>query len=361
MDRPTLSVLLAGALSGSLVTFALLRRQSSPRTHSFRLASAPICAEDDWFAIAQSELRKRSRRPSQSNFRVTAVVLFWHHNELFYVVGHNDESCCLTNSCCAERAAFLQLGNLNATYDSSSAVATCVQAVYIVSDAPGPITPGVLCREFMLSSPFTCHDTKVAMEGAVGPSSRMSCALGDFFPYASPYTKLDSTGQVECGKRLSSNRDQSRISVEMPAQHEENVALLSDQLLERVRLLAKEATQGDHRDDLHPISFGAACIFADGSSASAHQKKALEYGCSLDAICQLAPLIDRQKETSPPMLLCMADQFGVCHAPFSTGRSYLVEHGWGECFVLVQNDAGLFSIPKAADLVPGVPEWGRPV
>eukprot|EP00966_Prymnesium_polylepis_P138061 3189959-Prymnesium_polylepis.1 len=101
--------------------------------------------------------------------------------------------------------------------------------------------------------------------------------------------------------------------------------------------------------------FGAAVVFADGSKATSWQKKALEYSCSLDAVCQLAQAIETS--ASKPAVLCMVDQYGVCHAPFAPARAYLVEHGFSDVRLLVHDTEGGFHTPTADELMPTLPSW----
>ena len=56
-----------------------------------------------------------------------------------------------------ERAALLQLVSVGGEVE--------VCGVYLCSDAPFPITPGALCREYMLSSRWVSADTRIVMEG----------------------------------------------------------------------------------------------------------------------------------------------------------------------------------------------------
>ena len=79
-----------------------------------------------------------------------------------------------------------------------------MRAVYLVSDAQDPITPGVLCREFMSSSPFVSMETtRIVMEGAGGKESRRESTLAQLWPLASPYTRLSSVEQLAEGQRLA--------------------------------------------------------------------------------------------------------------------------------------------------------------
>ena len=73
-------------------------------------------------------------------------------------------------------------------------------------------------------------------------------------------------------------------------------------------------------------------------------------------MCQLAQAI----ETSPaaPEVLCLADQFGVCHAPFAPARAYLVEHGFGYVRLLVHDGLGILHTPTADQLMPALPQMG---
>lgn len=122
--------------------------------------------------------------------------------------------------------------------------------------------------------------------------------------------------------------------------------LKPSQRREKLMRLATEVTAMEsHLKHAHPIRYGAAVLFSDGTVAIASQKVALEYGCTLDAVGQLASTIDRKaiqiEEDSPacrPILLVQCDQFGVCHAPFARGRAFLTERGYGDCKVLIHQN-----------------------
>lgn len=257
--------------------------------------------------------------------------------ELQYIVGHNDEACCLLNSVCAERAAFLQLASIRGN--------VVVHGVFLVSDASRPITPGALCREFMMSSAMTTPSMPVVMEGNEGPKGRIVRTLEEMWPLASPYTRLDAAGQEAAG-------------VQQRAQATKQLAaLLAKGSLEaKAWRLATEAARNDKRSEMHPVSFGSSVLFADGTPAIAWQKKALEYGCTLDAICQLAPALEAARTLgTKPLLIVMADQFGVCHAPFAPARAFLVEHGFGAVQLLVHDTAGTLHRTTADELMPALP------
>jgi cytidine deaminase len=119
--------------------------------------------------------------------------------------------------------------------------------------------------------------------------------------------------------------------------------LKPSQRREKLLRLATEATTMEiPQRRIHPIRYGAAVLFSDNTVAIASQKVALEYGCTLDAVGQLASAIEKKHihadEGSPivkPVLICQCDQFGIAHAPFAQGRSFLTERGYGDCKVLI--------------------------
>eukprot|EP00562_Extubocellulus_spinifer_P023064 CAMPEP_0178628630 /NCGR_PEP_ID=MMETSP0698-20121128/9524_1 /TAXON_ID=265572 /ORGANISM="Extubocellulus spinifer, Strain CCMP396" /LENGTH=187 /DNA_ID=CAMNT_0020267893 /DNA_START=149 /DNA_END=709 /DNA_ORIENTATION=+ len=117
--------------------------------------------------IAAHRYRLSLTPPKQSNFRVVALIFYeltsetdsescnettatttcksisTGSNKRRYVVGTNDEPCTISGSICAERAALLQLRFLPNV--------TQITKVVIVTDSPQPISPGMLCREYMSS------------------------------------------------------------------------------------------------------------------------------------------------------------------------------------------------------------------
>ena len=326
--------LAAAAAAGGLAAVLLAR---------LRFAAAPQCEEcappdaddvDGWLALAHRERLARRLTPSQSFFRVLAIVVYEVENELRHVVGHNDEACCLLNSCCGERAAFLQL---------AGRAGVSVRACYITTDAPYPVTSGALCREYMLSQSWlTTPEMPVVTEG--GDGRRYTRTLAELYPYASPYTRLDSAEQLAFGKIAA---PAARAAMERAAGTPAGVAW-------------RAATEAAERlaaagDALHPLSFGAAAVLADGRVVAAAQRKALEYGCSQDAVCQLLALIDDRG--SAPAVVAHCDQFALCHAPFAPARALLVEGGFGDAVVLCHagKGDGAPEEVKAEALLPALP------
>ena len=120
--------------------------------------------------------------------------------------------------------------------------------------------------------------------------------------------------------------------------------LKPSQRREKLLKFATEATvfESQHQRNAHPIRYGAAVLFSDNTVSIASQKVAIEYGCTLDAVGQLASIIDKKAlqldEDTPgirPILLVQCDQFGIAHPPFAQGRAFLTERGYGDCKILL--------------------------
>ncbi|KAH8054804.1 hypothetical protein JL722_8753 [Aureococcus anophagefferens] len=119
-------------------------------------------SDDAWLALAD-RIRASLPPPSQSSFRVVAVVT---------LVGGGTSSSPL------------------------SLAPTEVACVYIVCDASRPITPGLLCREFMYSSPF-CEPATRVVTASPGLRVRIETSLAELLPRASPYARLNAREQKE--------------------------------------------------------------------------------------------------------------------------------------------------------------------
>ena len=415
--------------------------------------------------------------PRQSSFRVVAVLFYElsssdddgdGRRRRRSVVGTNDEPCTLSGSLCAERAALLQLRfvpNL-----------ARITRVVIATDSAQPISPGMLCREFMSSHPAIDPATlEIVLGSAVcsrcgldlsGPDvnssslddleagqccsapategtrhdfRRTRTTLSELYPHPSPYVRLTAKEAEEVGstyaqrtslsiedgtfiQQLASRgrfaaddvieedldrdmhggfyrsgiaKDESSPSASTKGNADEVFVLIDADVREEKEMplmrrrqrklylskldaaryllhLAQKASQRDSRAALHPLRYGAAVLFSDGSTSTAYQKKALEYGCSLDAVTQLAQAIeDKGGESGDPrpVLLLQTDQFGVLHAPFAPGRAYLSEHGYGDCEIAVhgaplksvqgQGDVSIVLV-AVKDLTPSAPDiWAN--
>lgn len=162
--------------------------------------------------------------------------------------------------------------------------------------------------------------------------------------------KSSNAAASQHSKLLSLKSDEEELDLKfMPYHLTSRTIRMSERLRpsqrrERLMRLATEATTLEivHQKHIHPIRYGAAVLFNDGTVVLASQKVALEYGCSLDAVGQLASAIDRKANiilqdgrACRPMMLVQCDQFGIAHPPFAQGRAYLSERGYGDCKILV--------------------------
>lgn len=297
-----------------------------------------------------------------------------------YIVGANDEAGYIGGAICAERAALVQLRflpNFRLT------------KVVISTDSVDPITPGLLCREFLVGKPSVpwtvpvittgcrCQNcgkndealfsdknssngdegfTAICCEGQDKHSiPTVSTTMRHLYPYPSPYTRLTASQQVALGESYSARASEDFESLEEPD---------SKRLLELAIMEARS-----NISDLHPIQFGAAVIFDDGVIVTSRQSNGLEYGCTLDAVSQLA---SHFQEGATPLLLVQADQFGIAHAPFAPARAFLTEQGFEHCQIVIHDvpvsndDQDIFDIDQwtlkevyASDLVPNAPTWTK--
>ena len=191
----------------------------------------------------------------------------------------------------------------------------------------------------------------------------LKTTLAVLYPFPSPYTRLTASQSVFLGKKYNESQNRDRDL--------DNLNVTAKRLLELAILEAKRSLSDD--DDMnHPIYFGAAVVFEDQSIVTSRQRSALEYGCTLDAVSQLAPYL--QDESYAPVLLVQADQYGIAHSPFAPARAYLSEHGYEDCRVLVHDTSSLSNDDDAtqldrwelkevlvADLAPTPPAWTQTV
>jgi cytidine deaminase len=346
----------------------------------------------DWqdIELAHKYRLSLSSSPSQSSFRVLALLFYQLEKESEippfipmsqtssdgrrYIAGTNDEPGYMGGAICAERAAMVQL---------RFAAPHKLTKLVIATDSIDPISPGILCREFLaghgkqvpwdlpvISSGCICNHCNLRDDGLLASFSSctdgrkhheiavLETTIAELYPYPSPYTRLTSKESLALGEYYrGSERATSDLS---------DLDETAKRLLELAITEARSTV--DAKDGPHPIQFGAAVAFEDGTVATSHQSSALEYGCTLDAVSQLATHII-QESSSVPILLVQADQYGIAHAPFAPARSYLTEHGHGDCHILLHEtptkevvdvttvaDWALKSV-AAAKLAPNAPAW----
>jgi cytidine deaminase len=315
---------------------------------------SPPEKKDAKFLKQAHQIRLALKKPQHSHFRVVALLLL---DDDSVIAGANDEpSPTLSGSICAERATFLRLRIEEVEKGTNRKVRT----VYIVSDAAKPVPPGLLCREYMYGHAACSTDTRVVMQSAEAKEHPVAwiSTLKELYPYPSIYMGLDVNEQVKMGTIYANEyvRDDESM-VQLLGMSKKEI----DQLVQA----AKQATDYDNHDSIHAMRYGAAvALLLEGSTieiVTASQRKAVEYGSSLDPVCQLALSMFRPDGTRQLALaIVMVDQFGNAHAPFAPARSFLAEHGFGGCFCILNTrgtDGALrrHAVP-ADDLAPFVPQ-----
>ena len=306
---------------------------------------------DAYYLQQAQQLRLVLDKPLHSRFRVVALLLL---EDGTTVLGTNDErSPSIGGAICAERAAFLSLK----VRDPSNQ--HMIDTIYIVSDADNPVPPGMLCREYMTghSAVTSIDTTRIVLQSAQVDSEPWIVTLRELYPYPSLYNRLSVEEQLRIGKEWDLDLEREIVDLDVPGMNHAQVM----QLLRA----ARQATEQDDHDSLHPIRYGAAVAIQSEDDKndtiveiqSAAQRKALEYGCSLDAVCQLACyLVVDQKA----LCIVQVDQYGIVHAPFAPARSFLVEHGFADCPCLVmsrQEDGPTVQAVLAESLAPYIPKF----
>ena len=287
-----------------------------------------------------------------------------------------------------------------------------IRKIVIVTDNDKPISPGLLCREFIYS--LAQPNTPIVLASNDNSIiSKFTISSIHPYPYAYRYQTRDTLS--EFALRLS-----------------HKVRTIDDTLYPGAKLLFDKATESLHLDKLtklHPLQFAAAVLFSNGEVEVAWQLKGMEYGCTLDPVVQLiremekrrfcrpcvttnmrkrklqetneeADLVDvhQQHQQLPdgnersnniidvttttttastadtaitsvaeseqflvaPVLLLLLDQHGLAHAPFAQARALLTEHGYGDLSVIVHDCESLQPVVvRAADLTPEPPSGGK--
>ena len=358
--QSTITTAVIGAVVGAVAVWTALKMtnkksQKIPPSDDFtcKEATPNPTTVDGWLTLATTRM-KIVVPPKQSSFRVYAI-LTWRDSQSGvegFVSGTNSETSFIGGSLCAERAAAVQLRELPAT--------VVVTAVYLTSDLVGtPITPGVLCREYLLSC--VSPDVPIWLTTADMSVKRVT-SLKELYPFPSLYCGKARDELEHCGKAASLliyDIDQSRrFSLTNQGSKSSWLHLIS---------IAIQASQQDELGSaMHPIHYGAALEYSDGSIISSCQKAGLEYGTTIDAVTSLLRDIDMKRsiaEGPTPLKLVQVDQYGNLHAPFAPARAQLYERGNEKLNCLVMSSStGERTEVTVESLVPDCPTmceiWG---
>ncbi len=253
--------------------------------------------------------------PLHTNFRVFALILFKSlDGELDYVCGTNTESTLMGTSICAERMA---IGALRLKSWSK------IVSLYLVSDSPTELVPGLLCREYLCE--FISLDTPIVLGSLVHGELDASAAespivytssgspgfrytsrtvtLRHLYPHP-PIFRGYAYCDVEARTSLQSNaqdieqwlRDYTAVgaNVATPSTSAASSSFCPSSVppdaVQRLYTRAKAALQSDNREHVLPGAshrYAAAALFPDGFIAVAAQSKLLEFGHSIDPVTAL--------------------------------------------------------------------------
>ncbi|GMH69929.1 hypothetical protein TrLO_g14437 [Triparma laevis f. longispina] len=304
--------------------------------------------------------RIKSPKPALSSFNVAATIRYIEARSGAErtVTGVNSEPCSLSGSICAERAA---LANLREDDIKE------INSVSIVSDSVKPITPGLLCREYM-SSRFSRQvldpqKFDVVLAGSKGEEvdwdSVIVMKLAELFPAVPVHLR---------GRRVADlDFDELRGLICKPCLPE-----FDEELYEKTLAKAKsKINSAQHPSEQYfRLSFAAGIRFSDEECAVARQYVGLEYGTSVDPIAALAVKIEEKLEGECVIkAVIVVDELGVAVAPFAVGRAFLSELGKEAtegCMVFYhakgKKDGGEgnkfeMKVITLDDLVPGLPEF----
>lgn len=306
-------------------------------------------------------------KPSQSQFRVVAILFVFDESTATWsiICGSNQEHGYLGGAICAERAAICRM--------RFYPYARC-KKVIVTTDSKHGISPGALCREFLMS--MGDANMPVVIANAAGDHVT-KCTIGDLFPHPFLYQSTNRADIVLCAETRVSKlrqRQQSKASIDDEAIKAKKwdigsppflfsgACFLSEEeqmLMQKVLQAAEAANAFDNvGDTAHPIQLSAAVVYRDGHTHSAYQMKGLEYGCTVCPVTQLLYAMEHDPvPVSEVFMLVMLDNYNLAHLPFAGARSQLTERTgrYDHVHILSQNVDGDFVITMVKDLLPQPP------
>lgn len=353
-------------------------RKDTQLAHEFRLSLSTTPSQSSFRVLALLFYKEGENSSGQTSSQLPPWVAQKTKDGRSFIVGTNDEPGFMGGAICAERSAMVQLRFLPSFE---------ITKVVICTDSLDPISPGILCREFLAGHDSVPWETQILCTGCVcincerrdsdlflvesgkTKTSSFLCdcenggkhviptldtTLKDLYTYPSPYSRLRASESVTLGETYAKEKQQENSTVR------NEFDSLNDATKKLFELAIEEARS--NASENHPIYFGAAVEFDNGEIVTSHQASALEYGCTLDSVSQLASHI---KKGGVPKVIVQADQFGIAHGPFAPARAFLSENGYGDCQILLHDvpihtvkDIGSWSLRfvKAKDLAPNAPD-----
>lgn len=278
-----------------------------------------LTEEDENWLVKTEEFRKKYilNKPRHSNFVVTATVVFFNQSKNVegFIQGTNYEPCWIGGSICAERCALMSLRVSNQDNDD-----IIVKSIYITSDSDSVITPGVMCREFIFSSPQVDPSKTAIVAGNAGLKQTVKYPVCFFYPYPFVFSR--------CTRQESLQLKQTLVLPVKLMQSKFEMYPSAEIVYQKAALLA--------RSENHTLSCAGCCLLSDGTMFTSLERRYLEYANSLDAITQLADRIETYlKEHLDCFVsaICQVDSSGFAHAPFAPGRGFLQQFGHLKAFI----------------------------
>jgi hypothetical protein len=215
-----------------------------------------------------------------------------------------------------------------------------VDKVYLVCDSQEYITPGVLCREYMMDN-FCNENTLIITSGENQVPSVFT--LGQLYPYPSVF--------------LNRNRDQVLPFAKQFAVESEQFATKFSNHASWIRLYTQTVSFASKERNmyLHPIFYVAGVLFSDGHIIIIPHHEGIEYGCTVDPVSRLAPFIENYQNSEPEILI-QVDQFGILHTPNAVARAYIHEKPYNNLKLVVHDRNGKLHLIVGSELVPHGPK-----
>lgn len=278
----------------------------------------------------------RQQRPLQSRFRVTSLIEYIQRNgRLGHVLGANNEATDIGLSICAERAAACQLSLLGPGVQ--------VREIYLTSDSPTFLEPGLLCREFLFEYARPSTPVIMLLLNPVPGGERVKItSLGNLYPHPPLYLGMQSSTVPEWIESKNFQNANEWLANEFGGAESTECKLLKSLV----------SLANSNLSPLHPITYAAGVSFPDGSVLTGVQQKINEYGFSSDPFALCCGASQTLDQGLQPFCLIMCDQFGVLHPPFAVGRSHLLERGWGDGKVVFHTQQGNIKQAHLHELVP---------
>jgi len=220
----------------------------------------------------------------------------------------------------------------------------CVDRVVVAVSALKELLPGYQCRQMLAEQLADEVQVICAWQEGARPRAK-AITVAELWPHPCAYRHLGRDEVAVFAGSLAS-------LCEAPFTGE------SDSARRNLYEGTKEAAMTEYCDDeVHPVRYAAGVLFETGVSEVCAAVPAADHTVSIEAVARLSFALEaRRRSGNRALLLLVSDQWGVLHAPFAVGRSYLVERGFGDLLTAVHNPlTGAVQELRCSDLTGVVP------